>query len=51
MNILGLHDFVELLEDQRHLSKKNLTAYSQYMVKTQMVLSLSIYNIYGLTSK
>ena len=35
-HIRPIHDFVELSEDQRHISKKIMTAYLQYMVQTQM---------------
>jgi len=45
--ILGLRDFVELSEDQKHMSKNLL----QHVVDTQMSVSLSIFSSYGLTSK
>jgi len=47
--MLGLRDFAELSEDQRHMSK--IFDSIQYVVETQMSESLSIYGFYGLTSK
>jgi len=41
VEILGLHDFAELSEDQRHVSIKSSDSL-QYVVETQMSESISI---------
>jgi len=31
VHTLGLHDFTELFEDQRHISKKNMIVYNNWL--------------------
>ena len=49
VHMLGLRHFTELSEDQRDVYKSFDRL--QYAVETQMIETLSIYSINGLTSK